>query len=163
SMHVAALEKSPDNRELIQGIRRTIHTLKGAAGMMGFRAIADLSHISEDLLDSIMDGTTSVTSAVLSLILDTAETLDQLITAPSSVSEDEKKVQVLRPRYTELLGAHSRRLETNEEDIDADDIDDEAMMGGSSIEGTASTPSSETNAQRAARGELSVRVRLEKL
>ncbi len=165
SMHVAALEKSPDNRELIQGIRRTIHTLKGAAGMMGFRAIADLSHISEDLLDSIMDGTTSVTSAVLSLILDTAETLDQLITAPSSASEDEKKVQVLRPRYTELLGAQNTRLETNEQYIDVNDIDidDEAMMASSSIEGTASTPSSQTNAQRATRGELSVRVRLEKL
>src|SRR5947209_5552927 len=56
SMHVAALEKSPTNRDLIQGIRRATHTLKGAAAMMGFRAIADLSHISEDLLDSIMEG-----------------------------------------------------------------------------------------------------------
>ena len=36
SMHVAALEKDPTNRELIQGIRRATHTLKGAAGMMGF-------------------------------------------------------------------------------------------------------------------------------
>ncbi len=37
-MHVAALEKAPTNRELIQGIRRATHTLKGAAAMMGFRA-----------------------------------------------------------------------------------------------------------------------------
>ncbi len=58
-MHVAALEKSPQNLELIQVIRRATHTLKGAAGMMGFRAIADLSHVSEDLLDSIMEGTTN--------------------------------------------------------------------------------------------------------
>ena len=160
SMHVAALEKSPDNRELIQGIRRATHTLKGAASMMGFRAIADLSHISEDLLDSIMDGATFITPVVLSLILDTAETLDQLITAPSSASEDEKKVQLLRPRYIELLGIQNTPLEMNEEDID---IDDETIMDSASIGGTASISSSDTNTQRAARGELSVRVRLKKL
>src|SRR6266480_613202 len=53
SMYVAALENSPTNLEPIQGIRRATHTLKGAAGMMGFRAIAELCHISEDLLDSV--------------------------------------------------------------------------------------------------------------
>src|SRR5439155_12087470 len=85
SMHVAALEKSPTNRDLIQGIRRTTHTLKGAAGMMGFRAIADLSHIVEDLLDSIMEGTTTISSDVLILILDTSDTLDLLIKGRCSV------------------------------------------------------------------------------
>ncbi|HEV2653806.1 MAG TPA: Hpt domain-containing protein, partial [Ktedonobacteraceae bacterium] len=80
SMHVAALEKTPQNLELIQAVRRATHTLKGAAGMMGFRAIADLCHIFEDLLDSIMEGKTGIASPVLSLILDTAEALDTLIT-----------------------------------------------------------------------------------
>src|SRR5438552_4963137 len=104
-MHVAALEKSPTNREIIQGISRATHTLKGAAGMMGFRAIADLSHIFEDLLDSIMEGTTTISSAVLSLILDTSETLDLLITGRSTSPRDEEaSVQLLRVRYEELLG-----------------------------------------------------------
>src|SRR5713101_7500841 len=40
SMNVAALENAPADRDHIQGIRRAIHTLKGAARMMGFRAIA---------------------------------------------------------------------------------------------------------------------------
>src|SRR5258708_25109527 len=118
SMHVAALEKEPSNRELIQGIRRATHTLKGAAGMMGFRAIADLSHISEDLLDSVMEGTTTVSSAVLSLILDTAETLDQLITAKGNPASDEAKVQTLRARYAELLGEHRPTVDSNEDDLD---------------------------------------------
>src|SRR6266566_6553849 len=104
SMHVAALEKSPTNRDLIQGIRRSTHTLKGAAAMMGFRAIADLSHISEDLLDSVMEGSTTISPAVLSLIFDTAETLDQLITGrETDPRDDEAKVQAMRVRYVELL------------------------------------------------------------
>ncbi|MBO0791118.1 MAG: Hpt domain-containing protein, partial [Ktedonobacteraceae bacterium] len=105
SMHVAELEKDQGNRDLIQGIRRATHTLKGAAGMMGFRAIADLCHVSEDLLDSIMEGTMSITSAVLSIILDTAETLDVLITGRATDGlSDEARVQILRNRYVELLG-----------------------------------------------------------
>src|SRR6202043_1896257 len=121
SMYVATLEGAPADLEPIQGIRRATHTLKGAAGMMGFRAIADLSHISEDLLDSIMEGTTTVSSAVLSLILDTAESLDQLIMGKGNPASDEAKVQTLRARYTELLGEHSSPIDSNEDDLDIDD------------------------------------------
>src|SRR3989440_130441 len=163
SMHVAALEKSPTNRDLIQGIRRSTHTLKGAAAMMGFRAIADLSHISEDLLDSVMEGSTTISPAVLSLIFDTAETLDQLITGRESDSTDEAKVQALRVRYVELLGEQSTTRDA-EEDIDVDDVSDESMEGESSVAGVvAGAQPAETNAQRAVRGDLSVRVRLQKL
>src|SRR3989440_1952515 len=164
-MHVAALEKSPTNREIIQGISRATHTLKGAAGMMGFRAIADLSHIFEDLLDSIMEGTTTISSAVLSLILDTSETLDLLITGRGTDPRDEEaSVQLLRVRYEELLGQSAIR-DAGVEDVDVDEMNEEGLMDdGSTVAGVvAGSQSMETNVQRAARGDLSVRVRLQKL
>src|SRR6266496_184518 len=169
SMHVAALEKAPQNLELIQVIRRATHTLKGAAGMMGFRAIADISHISEDLLDSIMEGTTTISPSVLSLILDTAETLDILITGRDADSmSDEARVKALRIRYTELLGEHSTPLPQGHVDeyIDAetDSNDDGVMAGTGAVAGViAGGQTLETNTQRASRGDLSVRVRLQKL
>ncbi len=160
SMHVAALEQDPDNREIIQGIRRATHTLKGAAGMMGFRAIADLSHISEDLFDSIMEGATAITPVVLSIILDTVETLDGLITGfGADPSEEQARVEILRVRYAELLGTQNMTVDTGE----IDDIDNEDDTDESAVAGIVNGPSSETNAQRAARGNLSVRVRLQKL
>jgi chemotaxis protein histidine kinase CheA/ActR/RegA family two-component response regulator len=161
SMYVATLEQEPDNREIIQGIRRATHTLKGAASMMGFRAIADLSHITEDLLDSIMEDGTSVTPDVLSLILDTVETLDALITdLGTDSSQEQAKVEILRVRYAELLGTKNMMMVTSEvEDIDVEDDADEVTVSGT-LSGTSST---ETNAQRAARSDLSVRVRLQKL
>ncbi len=163
SFHVAALEKDPSNRDLIQGIRRATHTLKGAAGMMGFRAIAELSHISEDLLDSIMEGNTAVSSPVLSLILDTAETLDQLISSyGADPQRDDEKVQALRKRYESLLGEQETSLGTLDEEIDADiDASDDLETQVAGV--VASGQPAETNAQRASRGELSVRVRLQKL
>ncbi|MEO8953225.1 MAG: response regulator [Ktedonobacteraceae bacterium] len=165
-MHVAALEKSPEDRELIQGIRRATHTLKGAAGMMGFRAIADLSHIFEDLLESAMEGTTAITPEVVSLVLDTAETLDTLIMGKENDPRDEEaKVQQLRVRYAELLGEQSTTLGIgDEEDIDPDEANDEELLHSPSMAAViGGNQPPETNAQRAARGDLSVRVRLEKL
>jgi chemotaxis protein histidine kinase CheA/CheY-like chemotaxis protein len=161
STYVAALEKDSTNRELIQGIRRATHTLKGAAAMMGFRAIAELSHVSEDLLDSIMEGKTPASTEAVSLILDTAETLDVLITGnKTDTLSDEARVQALRVRYANLLSGHGVALSTVSEDIDEET--DEPPTDSAIVAGTVSeTP--ETNAQRANRGDLSVRVRLQKL
>ena len=107
SMYVATLENSPTNLEPIQGIRRATHTLKGAAGMMGFRTIAELCHISEDLLDSVMEGAIAVSASIVSLILDTTEVLDLLINRKGSESDNQAAEQSLRTRYTALLGDQS--------------------------------------------------------
>ena len=50
------LRSDPRNRDLLQLIRRSAHTLKGAAGMVGFEPITRLSHRAEDLLDLLYEG-----------------------------------------------------------------------------------------------------------
>jgi len=159
SLRVAALEKSPDDGDLIQGIRRATHTLKGAAAMMGFRAIAELCHVLEDLLDSIMEGTTAISPSVLSIILDTAEALDVLIDGSGAeLGSGEAMAHSLRARYVELLG---EQISVTEEELD---VDEEPILGSSLVaEVVDGTHATETHAQRAARGDLSVRVRLRKL
>jgi chemotaxis protein histidine kinase CheA/ActR/RegA family two-component response regulator len=101
---VTAMEKAPEDREVLQGIRRATHTLKGAAAMMGFASIADLSHISEDLLDRIMEGSITINTDVLSLILDTSEALELLVAGKTADrGGDQAVVDALRPRYRALL------------------------------------------------------------
>ncbi|GCF09213.1 hybrid sensor histidine kinase/response regulator [Dictyobacter arantiisoli] len=158
SMHVAALEKNPNNRDLIQGIRRATHTLKGAAGMMGFQTIADLSHVSEDLLDLIMEETMSISPTVVSLILDTAEALELLITGNDASTAD-PKVRELHQRYVTFLGERSSSsVQMIEEDLDDDDHTPDVTHESNVLEGSAADgPSPRT------RGDLSVRVRLLKL
>ncbi len=120
SMYVATLENLPTDLEPIQGIRRAIHTLKGAAGMMGFRAIAELCHISEDLLDSVMEGSIVVSPTIVSLILDTAEALDLLINGKETDSDNQAATQTLLTRYAELLGAQASLSTVIEEVIEAE-------------------------------------------
>ena len=161
-MHVAALEKDPTNRDLIQGVRRATHTLKGAAGMMGFRTIADLSHVSEDLLDLIMEGSIPISTIVVSLILDTAEALDLLITDNDSAN-GEAKARELHARYAEFLGERASPHQLIDEDLDTE-IADEHIPDSAQVSTVVSEgQSAVATTPRLSRGELSVRVRLQKL
>jgi two-component system, chemotaxis family, sensor kinase CheA len=51
-----ALEGSPDDPDLLAGIFRDAHTLKGNAVSLGFTDMADLAHALEDLLDRARQG-----------------------------------------------------------------------------------------------------------
>jgi len=165
SMYVATLENLPTDLEPIQGIRRAIHTLKGAAGMMGFRAIAELCHISEDLLDSVMEGSIVVSPTIVSLILDTAEALDLLINGKETDSDNQAATQTLLTRYAELLGAQASLSTVIEEVIEAEIEESEsAIMENAPVTSVvADTQSKAKSAQQTARADLSVRVPLLKL
>ncbi len=52
---MAKLRESPHDRDLVTGMQRDLHTLKGGARMAGLAAIGDLSHAMESLLESISE------------------------------------------------------------------------------------------------------------
>lgn len=167
SMFVASLENAPTNLEPIQGIRRATHTLKGAAGMMGFRAIADLCHISEDLLGSVMEETIPITPDVLSIILDTAEALDVLINAKGPSGDGAAAVELLRKRYNQILGEQPSLANVMDEELEADIEASEAVIlqeaTAKNVVDANLVGAGTAGMQQMARGDLSVRVPLTKL
>lgn len=50
-----ALEKQPDNPELVKELNRVVHTLKGAARVFGFIEIQDIAHRIEDIFEVIAE------------------------------------------------------------------------------------------------------------
>ena len=52
---MAKLRESPQDRDLVTGMQRDLHTLKGGARMAGLAPIGDLSHAMESLLESISE------------------------------------------------------------------------------------------------------------
>jgi len=52
---MAGLRAAPHDRELVGGLQRDLHTLKGGARMAGLAPIGDLSHAMESLLDAISE------------------------------------------------------------------------------------------------------------
>lgn len=51
-----ALETNPDDREAINALFRSVHSIKGAAGLFDLPALIHLVHAGEDLLGAMRDG-----------------------------------------------------------------------------------------------------------
>ena len=52
---MAKLREAPSDRELVSGLQRDLHTLKGGARMAGLAPIGDLSHAMESLFEAVND------------------------------------------------------------------------------------------------------------
>ena len=53
---MARLREAPNDRDLVVGLQRDLHTLKGGARMAGLAPIGDLSHAMESLIDIVSEG-----------------------------------------------------------------------------------------------------------
>jgi two-component system, chemotaxis family, sensor kinase CheA len=73
-----SLEARPDDAELLQGLFRTAHTLKGSAALVGFDAVSSLAHALEGVLEPLRAGARRADRALVSLLLDAADGLRQL-------------------------------------------------------------------------------------
>ena len=71
-----ALEQQPDDNARLDSAFRAFHTLKGAAGIIEFPAMARLLHTAEDVLSSVRAGDQPVTIDLISLCL---HCIDQVV------------------------------------------------------------------------------------
>lgn len=67
--HVVRLEQEGPDDELVREIFRVAHTLKGSSGMLGFEAMARLTHSMEDTLDRVRKGTLAVSEEMIDALL----------------------------------------------------------------------------------------------
>jgi two-component system chemotaxis sensor kinase CheA len=79
------LESDPNDREAMDQIFRTAHTLKGNFGAMGFEEASNLAHAMEDLLDEMRQGEMDVTPEVMDLIF---AGVDQIEVIVGEIEED---------------------------------------------------------------------------
>ncbi len=63
------LEKKPGDVALLNDIFRSIHTIKGAAGFLGFDQMVEVTHVTEDVLNKLRKSEMRVTPAVMDAIL----------------------------------------------------------------------------------------------
>jgi len=53
---LVGLEKNPQDKEALAGVFRTIHTIKGTCGFLGFNKLEKVAHVGENLLTRLRDG-----------------------------------------------------------------------------------------------------------
>jgi len=73
------LEQTPGDREVLNRVFRSAHTLKGNSAMLGFEAIAQFTHVLEDLLMRLRDGELVVARPMMDTLLVSADVLRALL------------------------------------------------------------------------------------
>jgi len=63
--HLLRLERDPDNKETLNAVFRSFHTIKGGAGFMGLPALVAACHLTENLFDALRTGATPVTPGAI--------------------------------------------------------------------------------------------------
>lgn len=73
------LETKGEDQEILNDIFRCLHTLKGAAGFLGFQQVVDVAHASESILKKLRDGEIGLTKHLADVVLRSVDTLRVLI------------------------------------------------------------------------------------
>jgi len=70
---IVQLEQNPKDSQLLASLFRTMHTIKGTSGMLGFSGVERLAHHAENLLSQLRNGERELTPPHVSLILRTVD------------------------------------------------------------------------------------------
>lgn len=83
-----ALEKDPTSHDLLSSIFRTIHTIKGTCGFLGFGKLESVAHVGESLLSRLRDGLLSLTPAITSALLQMVDAIREMLATVESTGQD---------------------------------------------------------------------------
>ena len=112
------LEDKPDSDELINDLFRTIHTIKGSAGLFGFDDVVSFTHVAESVMDQLRDKEISLDEELMSLLLDSRDQISQLV--DHVLSNAELPISdILRETGEELLIKLKRYLGEKTPDVSA--------------------------------------------
>ena len=81
------LESEPGDQDAIGAVFRAAHTIKGSAGLFGLTPIVSFTHIVEDVLDRLREGSVSVDAELIALLLKSGDHMLELIDVVASRGE----------------------------------------------------------------------------
>jgi two-component system, chemotaxis family, sensor kinase CheA len=74
-----ALEKDTGATDRLASIFRTIHTIKGTCGFLGFSKLESVTHVGESLLSKLRDGELKVNSEIISGLLKLVDSVREIL------------------------------------------------------------------------------------
>lgn len=98
------LESDFNNHEALLEIRRSAHTLKGSAGIVGLKALSELAHRIEDLLDFLSENEIAGNEQILELLMASTDCLSLLANGEKSPPLT-AKISQLYQKFDETLNS----------------------------------------------------------
>ncbi|MGB7731232.1 MAG: chemotaxis protein CheA [Candidatus Acidiferrum sp.] len=82
------LENEPENPELLKSIFRTIHTIKGTCGFLGFTKLEALTHAGESLLSLLRDGELKLTEPTTDALLEMVDAVRRYLQSIEATEQE---------------------------------------------------------------------------
>jgi two-component system chemotaxis sensor kinase CheA len=102
------LEKSPNDREILASVFRTIHTIKGTSGFLAFNKLGAVAHVGESLLGRLRDGQLALDGEITTALLTMVDAVRQMLTSiETSGLEGERDDSALISELTRLQRAEA--------------------------------------------------------
>ena len=73
------LEQRPNDQTLLSSIFRTIHTIKGTCGFLGFGILEAITHRAENMLSQLREGQRRLTPGLTTLLLETVDIVKNIL------------------------------------------------------------------------------------
>jgi two-component system chemotaxis sensor kinase CheA len=113
------IEKDKDNKELVERIFRSMHSLKGGGAMFGFTMLSEFTHNLENLYDRVRSGKMKVTRDLLDMTLASVDHM-KLLLADEGLDEPEFKSRHLNlslqiKKYIENDGGDTELIENSDD------------------------------------------------
>lgn len=89
------LEQKGEDKDLLNDIFRSMHTIKGAAGFLGFQSMVDVAHASENIMKKLRDGELPLAKELMDVILKSIDMLRLLLAHLKSKDGIEEDVSPL--------------------------------------------------------------------
>jgi two-component system chemotaxis sensor kinase CheA len=85
---LVALEQNPRSREALGSVFRTIHTIKGTCGFLGFGRLEAVTHAGESLLSRLRDGTLALTPEIAAGLLELVDAVRAMLACIEATGTD---------------------------------------------------------------------------
>ena len=93
----------PEDKELLRLIRRSVHTIKGAAAVIKLKPIASWGHEFENVLDWLYEDAGLLTPDAVNIIADAADMLERFVIDPQKA--DPNQMDQLRIAFKDMVSS----------------------------------------------------------
>lgn len=109
------LDGDPRNREALDRMFRSFHTIKGVAGFLHLAPLQGLSHEVESLLDSARSGRLALTPSMITTVLDCRDAMQRMVALVGGALEKESQPGEIVP-VEHLIEAVRRHAAPHQEE-----------------------------------------------
>ncbi len=104
SEQLVALENDPQDMDLLNGIFRGFHTVKGGAGFLNLKPLVDICHITENIFDILRNGDRVADAELMDNILQSLDLVNEMFDAVRGGEQP----QDASPEFLKILGNYAK-------------------------------------------------------